>query len=188
MISKSILLFIFCTSTVVSNSQIKDSAFKFQTKTIDGYFILVRDSIQKVDRDVTPNLMNFTTYFLTDINSENFECLKSFNQPSTDSLVFVSGGISYDIKNSSEHKAYINWLIEKKYFEKAAKGIVLYDGSRIPKYLINSKSRFVSVYQGCFKVIGPFFPFNKVLLHNQKLYMALPIESNQSKYLYSIVF
>ena len=169
-------------------AQKADSLEKLTPKVLTGYFILVRDSIVEVNKDVTVPKTDFKVFYLEKIEGVNIENLQQINRPAYDTIVVVSGGISYAIANSHEHKMYINWLIKNKYFEKADKGINLYDIKKIPSYLLNSKKRFASIYKGSVTVVGSFYPYSKLNLKSQKLFMSIPIESNKTEYSCSIIF
>lgn len=160
-------------------AQTTENATQYQPKILEGYFVLVRDSIPKTDSDVKISVYSFDLFFLASITDKNIECLQKTNYPSKDSIIFVSGDDSY-IADSQEHKHYINWLIKNNYFEKADHGVYpSFDYKKIPSYLVNNKKqRFISVYKGKCTVVGPFYPYNKLQLEDQKLFMCLPVESN----------
>lgn len=170
-----------------STAQITSEEKKYEPKTFEGYFILVRDSIPKTDSDVTSPTLSFNTFYVKSIDNNMLECLQQINRPKHDSVVFISGAHS-NIASPQEHKEYVNWLIKNDYFIKADKGYPLFDIKKMPKDLLNSKRRFVAVYKGKCIVVGPFYPNNKLQLENQNLYMYLPIDGNATQYLYSIVF
>lgn len=180
------LLFFLTVFFFGSNAQTTRGVNKYKPKIFDGYFILVRDSIPKTDSDVTLATLDFNIFYVSSIDNGMLECLKQINRPKKDSVVFISGASS-DIASLQEHKEYVNWLINNDYFVKEDKGYPLFDTGKMPVYLLNSKSRFISVYKGKCTVVGPFNPNNKLQLENQILYMYLPIDNN-TEYLYSIVF
>ncbi len=181
-----VILFTICLSHLFA--QKADSLQKFNPKLLTGYFILLRDSIIEANKDVTIPTMDFKVFFLETIESINIENLRLINRPTYDTIVIVSGGVSYAIASSQEHKAYINWLIKNKYFEKADKGESIFDVKKIPSCLVKSKKRFASIFKGSVTVVGPFYPYNKLNLQSQKLFMYVPLESNKTDYNYSIIF
>lgn len=181
-----VILFAICLSHLFA--QKADSLQKLNPKLLTGYFILLRDSIKEVSKDVSIPTLDFNVFFLEKIESINIENLRLINRPTYDSITIVSGGTSYAIASSQDHKDYINWLIKNKYFEKADKGENIYDLKKIPTCLVKSKKRFASIFKGSITVLGSFYPYNKLNLQSQKLFMYIPIESNKTEYIYSIVF
>lgn len=181
-----ILFFLICFSNTYA--QDKDTALKYKTQVLDGYFILLRDSIAKTDEDVTLPILQFTTFYVAAIDNNILESLKVNNLPSNDSITLISGGTNYAIADSKENTEYINWLIANKYFEQADKGTPLFDNMQIPSLLVRNEKRFISVYKGKCRVVGPFYPYNKINIKNQKLYMYLPVKENYTEYLYSLLF
>ena len=147
--------------------QIKDSTNKYEPKILEGYFILLRDSIPTTPTDLTLPNLNFDIFYVNTIDDILLQHLRQLNRPKYDSIIFVSSCGSSDISGAQEYKDYINWLIQNKYFEKADKGFSIFDISRMPTFLVNSKRRFASVYEGKCIVVGPFYPNTKLDLKYQ---------------------
>jgi len=162
---------------------------KLDEKIIEGYFVLLRDSIWDPSSDAVPPRMSFKIFYLKTLNENVVSCLQKLNRPSSDSLVFLSKENNAVFKYDSEQKQYDKYISDSAYLKKIENKFP-FQLNYIPDSLINGDSRFVAIFNGKLTVVGPFkawvYPYHRLNLPSQLVYMYLPLKSDKLKYLYSI--
>ena len=173
-----------------SFGQDADSITIFKKKIIEGYFVCIRDSIQKTDYDVTSSHYDFRIFYFINMNDSLIETLNKIKL-SKSGYTLISGGISYDIGESKLHKQYINYLISNDLFSKAH-DYRAFDLGKVDRWLIDSDNPLVVIFKGKLTVVGPFLPNLKLIdliePAKQDLYMYLPDSNNSMTYICTLLY
>jgi len=185
--NKTWLAFLFLLFTLKVIGQVFDSAMLFQQKTMQGYFVCVRDSILKTDPDHISSHYDFTIFFFPSLTDSLIQIIPSIKL-STPGYTLVSGGITSAIADGKLYRQYMNFLINNNLFSKAH-NYKVFDFEKIDSKLVNSNRPFVAVFKGKLKVVGPFLPYFELFdVAAQDLFMYLPNKDNSVEYVKTILY
>lgn len=163
-----------------------DTLQKFKAKYLTGYFIFIRDSIPETPSDVYLPRWQFDIYFIQDIDSNIIYRLEHSDFPPKNGAIFVGSGFEW-LVDKTDKSNYLEWLTQN--------GMYLINGSyspfktrKIPKELVESRLRFISVYKGNVEVIGPFLPYTRHDVIKPRVYLYFPSSTSNSEYLFTVFF
>lgn len=157
------------------------------TTVLDGFFILYRKETIQVDIDHTEPKDTYQLLFVKHLNSE---MLSNFLYLDLDSET-VDVADSWErldlVTSQKEDSAFaifrdrnFNW-----YDRNATPFLFLKD---VPPHVMNGDNRFIAVYEGEMRAIGPFNVVGSIVRRDSFGYFYIKDPLDKVKYLYSIVF
>lgn len=178
-----ILLHLFSFSLLAQST---DTLQKFKVKNLKGYFVFVRDSIPETPSDVYLARWEFDIYFIPEKDSSIIYHLERQNFPPKNGAVFVGGSMEC-LTDYADRSNYSKWLTQNNLYSINDR-YTPFDRKKLPKELIESRLRSISVYKGNIEVIGPFLPFTRHDIVNLKVFLYFPSNVNETDYLFTIFF
>ncbi len=140
-----ILFYLFVTR---SFSQI-DSATIFKQKTLEGYFVCYRDTIEKTPPDMVLPRYDFTIFFFNKLDDSVLLSLKTMKLSKTGFTV-ISGGYNYLIAESKPYKQYLQYL-KTNDLDNKAYHYGIFNFSKVDEDLIASNKSLISIFKGLLK-------------------------------------
>jgi hypothetical protein len=181
-----LLAFLFSgNSLVAQTSKINPSSDSCMLK---GYYLLYRKIIDTIDKDHIQPRDGYKIFFVEEINGDiltDFVYLDSLRREIIDigdswrSLDFTQTLYTDSI--------YKNVVLKRNTIATIPINRVFNFDGNVPPNLLKANERFIAVYKGQLKVLGPFKIIGQVFRREALGYLCLKDIKNEVKYLYSIV-
>lgn len=168
------------------NKTMSQSTNSQKCKIIKGFFIIIRDTIPDTDYDVILGHDSFKPFFFQNMPSV-YELTKLDSLLLNSEEVFLlSNSVNGYVQKSTIEKETIYNIIKERQGIEIESEYDPFDYNKIPNILIESRLKFISVFQGQIEVWGELSsPY--ILERSIKSYLYLLNINNHLDYLYSIV-
>lgn len=184
--------FLYCLGVLMCHSEASCQTPKhtqtLNSKTLSGYFIVLREQIIIKDSDNTYPKDFVTVYFEKSLNDTILNTFKNFKTEVNDKIVCVTEPYGNTPLYSSEDSKKVYEFLTKHYTLKDLHEYNPFNLSNIPSFIIDGDHQFIAIFFGKLSVIGPYESQNII---NRNLfcdtYIILKDNSNNLTYKYSIV-